>query len=112
MSKESFKKMMKMKLSEISLKYLLKKRSSKGKDIKYGRLEIADYHWPYNKNLSLKVVGWWQGGVLETFSDPGIQVAGEIIDCVRFGQYLCLNAILLKFTNFKIIAGVQKNEKY
>ena len=43
MSKESFKKMIKMKLSEISLKYLLKKRSSKGKEIKYGRLEMADY---------------------------------------------------------------------
>ena len=52
MPKESFKKMIKMKLSEISLKYLLKKRSSKGKEIKFGRLKMTYYLQPYNKNVA------------------------------------------------------------
>ena len=54
MSKESFRKLLKSKISEISLKYLLNKRSSKGKEIQYARLEMADYLMPYNKKLSIE----------------------------------------------------------
>ena len=54
MSKENFKKIIKMKISEISLEYLLKKRSSKGKEIRYDRLKMADYFQPYSKNLTLE----------------------------------------------------------
>ena len=54
MTKENFKKIIKMKISEISLEYLLRKRGSKGKEIKYDRLEMADYLQPYNKTLTLE----------------------------------------------------------
>ena len=43
MTKENFHNVLKLKISEISLKYLLNKRSSKGKEIKYKSLEMADY---------------------------------------------------------------------
>ena len=54
MPKESFSQMIKQKISEISLKYLLTKRNSKGKEISYDRLEMADYLMPYNKNLNIE----------------------------------------------------------
>ena len=54
MSKEIFKKMIKKKISEISFEYLLKKRRSKGIEIRYDRLEMADYLQPYNKNLTIE----------------------------------------------------------
>ena len=54
MPKESFSKLIKSKISEISLKYLLKKRNSKGKEITYERLEMADYLMPFNKSLSIE----------------------------------------------------------
>ena len=54
MSKESFHKMLKMKISEISLKYLLNKRSSKGKEIEYKSLEMADYLKPFSQNLTIE----------------------------------------------------------
>ena len=38
MPKESFSQIIKQKISEISLKHLLKKRNSKGKEISYNRL--------------------------------------------------------------------------
>ena len=45
------KKLLKMKISEISLKYLLNKRSSKGKEIKYKSLETAEYLKPFSQNF-------------------------------------------------------------
>ena len=54
MSKETFSQMIKQRISEIALKYLLKKRNPKGKEISYNRLEMADYLMPYNKNLSIE----------------------------------------------------------
>ena len=46
--------MIKTKISEISLKYLLNKRCSKGKEIKYESLEMADYLKPFNQNLTVE----------------------------------------------------------
>ena len=54
MPKESFSKIIKSKISEISLKYLLSKRSSKGKEISYEKIEMADYLMPYNKSLNIE----------------------------------------------------------
>ena len=54
MTKENFSQMIKQKISEISLKYLLKKRNLKGKEISYDRLEMADYFMPYNKYLNIE----------------------------------------------------------
>ena len=54
MPKESFSQMIKQKISEISLKYLLKKRNLKGKEISYDRLEMADYFMPYNEYLNIE----------------------------------------------------------
>ena len=54
MTKENFSQMIKQKISEISLKYLLKKRNLKGKEISYDRLEMADYFMPYNEYLNIE----------------------------------------------------------
>ena len=54
MSKESFHKMLKIKISKISLKYLLNKRSSKGKEIKYECLEMADYLKQFSQKLTIE----------------------------------------------------------
>ena len=54
MPKERFLKIIKSKISEISLKYLLDKRKSKGKEISYQKLDMADYLMPYNKGLNIE----------------------------------------------------------
>ena len=48
MSISQFKNLLKKKISETALKYLLKKKGSKGKEIKYSCLEMAEYLLPYN----------------------------------------------------------------
>ena len=54
MSKESFTKMIKCKIPEIALKYLLEKRGSKGKEIVYKKLEMAEYLMPYETRLKIE----------------------------------------------------------
>jgi hypothetical protein len=51
MSISQFKNLLKKKISETALKYLLKKKGSKGKEIKYSCLEMAEYLLPYNDEL-------------------------------------------------------------
>ena len=49
MSKFTFNKMLKKRISENALNYLIKKQNIKGKDILYKKIELADYLQPYNK---------------------------------------------------------------
>ena len=53
MSRNKFVNMIKNKLSENALEYLLKKQGSKGKEIKYESLEMAEYLLPFNNQLSI-----------------------------------------------------------
>ena len=48
MKRRQFQKMVKEKIREGALKYLLQKRGSKGKEIVYNSLEMADYLLPFN----------------------------------------------------------------
>ena len=54
MPKENFLKMIKSRISDLSLNYLLKKRKSKGKEILYEKLEMAEYLMINNKYLSIE----------------------------------------------------------
>ena len=54
MSISQFKNLLKKKISETALKYLLKKKGSKGKEIKYSCLEMAEYLLPYNDELNIE----------------------------------------------------------
>ena len=54
MSKDDFLKMIKLKLANNSLEYLLSKRGSKGKEIFYQKLEMAEYLMPHNDKLSIQ----------------------------------------------------------
>ena len=54
MSKENFSKIVKSKIPELAFKYLLSKRGSKGKEIFYKRLEMADYLMPNNNMLNIE----------------------------------------------------------
>ena len=54
MSKESFSKLIKSKIPEIALKYLLEKRGSKGKEIVYESLKMAEYLMPHEKRLNIE----------------------------------------------------------
>ena len=49
-----FKNELKKKISETALKYLLEKKGSKGKEIKYACLEMAEYLLPYNDKLNIE----------------------------------------------------------
>ena len=49
MPKENFLKMIKLRISDLSLNYLLKKRKSKGKEIIYEKLEMAEYLMPHKQ---------------------------------------------------------------
>jgi len=49
MKKEKYKSMVKEKVNEAALKYLLNKQGKKGREIKYPYLEMANYLLPYNK---------------------------------------------------------------
>ena len=53
MSKQKYKKMLKLKIKENAWKYLIGKRGSKGKEIEYSTLEMADYLSPYSQKLSI-----------------------------------------------------------
>ena len=54
MTKDNFLKIIKRKLSENALEYLLNKRQSKGKEISYRNLEMKDYLMPYNDKVNIK----------------------------------------------------------
>ena len=54
MTHASFLSLIKSRLKENALKYLLEKRKSKGKEIIYPDLEMADYLHPTNEKLSIE----------------------------------------------------------
>ena len=54
MQKGIFLKIIKSKIEDLALNYLLKKRGSKGKEIVYKRLEMADYLLPHNEKISIE----------------------------------------------------------
>ena len=53
MNKTHFKKILKKSIKEKALQYLLDKRGSKGKEIQYASLKMAEYLLPQNENLSI-----------------------------------------------------------
>ena len=54
MTKDNFLKIIKRKLSENALEYLLNKRQSKGKEISYRNLEMQDYLMPFNDKINIE----------------------------------------------------------
>ena len=54
MNKNKFTIILKQKIKENALEYLLKKHGSKGKEIKYTFLEMADYLHPFNNELTIE----------------------------------------------------------
>ena len=54
MTKDSFMKLVKTRITEVAIKYLIDKRGSKGKEIQYERLEMAEYLMPYNTKMSIE----------------------------------------------------------
>ena len=58
MSKESFAKLIKCRIPEIAFRYLLEKRGSKGKEIIYQKLEMAEYLMPHEKRLNKLGLSW------------------------------------------------------
>ena len=53
MSKRKYSTILKDKTREFALKYLLEKRGSKGQEIEYSNLEMADYLLPFNNCLTI-----------------------------------------------------------
>ena len=53
MSKSKFTNMLKSRLRVNALKYLIEKQKSKGKEISYSELKMADYLLPYNSELTI-----------------------------------------------------------
>merc|ERR1712240_489546 len=49
MKKEKYKSIVKERVSEAALKYLINKQGKKGREIKYPSLEMSEYLLPYNK---------------------------------------------------------------
>ena len=54
MPKRTFQNIIQKSIKENALTYLLKKRGSKGSEIKYKALEMADYLLPYNNMLKIE----------------------------------------------------------
>ena len=54
MSKENFSKIIKSKISDQAFNYLLNKRGSKGQEIIYNRLEMAEYLMPSNNMINIE----------------------------------------------------------
>ena len=52
-SKRKYSTILKDKTREFALKYLLEKRGSKGKEIQFSNLEMADYLLPFNNCLTI-----------------------------------------------------------
>ena len=53
MSKEQFRKILKKSIAEKALQYLINKRGSKGQEIEYSRLKMAEYLLPQDENISI-----------------------------------------------------------
>ena len=53
MSKRKFTNMLKSRQRVNALKYLIEKQKSKGKEISYSELKMADYLLPYNSELTI-----------------------------------------------------------
>ena len=53
MSKTQFRKILKNSITEKALQYLINKRGSKGQEIEYSRLRMAEYLLPQDENLSI-----------------------------------------------------------
>ena len=49
MSKSQFSNILKLKVKQNALKYLLNRQKSKGKEIKYENIRMAEYLLPYSK---------------------------------------------------------------
>ena len=54
MSKNDFKQILKTRIKINALQYLLEKRGSKGKEIIYTKLEMAEYLMPHNKEMNIQ----------------------------------------------------------
>ena len=54
MQKETFLKIIKSKIENLALNYLLKKQGLKGKEIVYKRLEMANYLMPQNEKIDIE----------------------------------------------------------
>ena len=54
MTKQRFKKILKLKINEAALKYLLEKRKSKGKEIEYKSIQMEEYLLPSNSVLTIE----------------------------------------------------------
>ena len=53
MSKNQFRNILKKSIKEKALHYLIDKRGSKGKEIEYSRLKMAEYLLPQDENISI-----------------------------------------------------------
>ena len=53
MTKDKFKRILKEKVKESALKYLLEKKGKKGKEIEYTTLEMAEYLQPFGNKLTV-----------------------------------------------------------
>ena len=54
MAKDSFINLMKARIAKMAFKYLIDKNGSKGKEIHYEKLEMADCLMPYNSKFSIE----------------------------------------------------------
>ena len=52
--KQKFQRMLKSAISKYALEYLLGKQKTKGSDIKYSNMEMADYLMPNEEDLSIE----------------------------------------------------------
>ena len=50
--KKTFKNMIKERINQVSLEYLIEKRGKKGREIEYSCLEMSEYLLPFNSNLT------------------------------------------------------------
>ena len=53
MTKNQFRRILKKAIKEKAFKYLIDKRGSKGKEIEYLRLKMAEYLLPQDENISI-----------------------------------------------------------
>ena len=53
MSKNNFKNLLKTKVRNNAFQYLIDKQRSKGSEIEYSELKMADYLLPYNRSISI-----------------------------------------------------------
>ena len=54
MSKQKFKNILKERIKENALKYLIEKQGKKGKDIEFKQIEMSEYLSPSNDRLTIE----------------------------------------------------------